>query len=32
MFQPNIQSIDGVKMCTRCLRTLKRQVEIASAA
>jgi len=28
--QPNIQSVDGVHMCTRCLRTLKRYA-LASA-
>ena len=26
MFQPNIQHVDGIAMCTRCLRTLKREV------
>ena len=32
MFQPNIQTVDGIKMCTRCLRTLKRHVEVVTAA
>lgn len=28
-FQPNIQKVDGIKMCTRCLRTLKKSLETA---
>ena len=30
MLQPNVQRVDGIKMCTRCLRTLKRAAEIAA--
>lgn len=24
MLQPNVQKIDGIQMCTRCLRTLRK--------
>ena len=27
MVQPNIQPVNGIKMCTRCLRTLKHGVQ-----
>jgi large subunit ribosomal protein L28 len=27
MLQPNIQSVDGMKMCTRCLRSIKREIK-----
>lgn len=26
LLQPNVQKIDGISMCTRCLRTIKRAV------
>jgi len=30
MFQPNVQRIDGMDICTRCLRTLKRSLQTAA--
>ncbi|MEI6478057.1 MAG: bL28 family ribosomal protein [bacterium] len=29
--QPNIQKVDGIRMCTRCLRTLKRVAQAQPA-
>ena len=29
--QPNIQSVDGVRVCTRCIRTLKRGAVLLAA-
>lgn len=31
VMRPNIQSVQGVKMCTRCLRTIKKQTAEMSA-
>jgi ribosomal protein L28 len=30
MIRPNIQKFQGIKMCTRCLRTLKHSLVIAA--
>jgi len=31
LIQPNIQNVDGVAMCTRCLRTLKKGAVLVAA-
>lgn len=32
MVQPNVQSVGGVKLCTRCMRSLKRDGVLAVKA